>query len=212
MLNGRVVRELGSRAVWGSDIIKVDGRDIPVTQNRIYLMLNKPFAYVSTLMDPEERPVVADLLKDVGQRVYPVGRLDFDSLGLLLFTNDGEWAHRLTHPRYHVPRTYKITLEGEISGEASKALSRGMELDDGFTGPSKVAVLRKSGGRSVIRITITMGKSRVLRRMLETLGLKVIHLIRIGFGNLELGDLKIGHYRHLETDEVRGLKKMVGIP
>lgn len=211
MLNGRVVRELGSRAVWGSDIIKVDGRDIPDTLNRIYLMLNKPFGYVSTLKDPEGRPVVTDLLKDVGQRVYPLGRLDFDSLGLLLFTNDGEWANHLTHPRYHVPRTYKVTLEGELSGEASKAMRKGIRLDDGFTGPSKVDVLRKSGGRSTIRITITMGRSRVLRRMLETLGYKIIHLIRIGFGNLVLGDLKIGHYRHLEPDEIRGLKKMVDI-
>ena len=108
-LNGRVLREPGARAVWGVDSIKVDGEEIPGPFERVYLMLNKPFGYICALSDPAERPIVSDLLRDIRERVYPVGRLDFDTLGLLLLTNDGEWTHRLTHPRYHVPRTYKLT-------------------------------------------------------------------------------------------------------
>lgn len=210
-LNGRIIQEPGSRAVWGLDSIKVDGQEIPKPFERVYLMLNKPFGYICGLSDPAGRPIVSDLLKDVKERIYPVGRLDFDSLGLLLLTNDGEWAHRLTHPRYHVPRTYKVTVEGHLSNEALRALRKGLRLKDGLTGPSKVTLLRRDEHRSVIRMTITVGKSRLVRRMLEAVDHRVIHLIRIGFGSLELGDLKIGEYRHLETHEVQAMKKMVGM-
>ena len=210
-VNGRTVTEAGSRAVWGKDSIKFDGQEIPPPFARTYLMLNKPFGTVCTLRDPAGRPTVSDLLKDLKQRVYPVGRLDFDSLGLLLFTNDGEWAHRLTHPRFHVPKTYKITLAGEVSDGVLNALRKGVHLDDGFSGPSKITLLEQRGGTSTLRMTITMGRNRIIRRMAEASGLNVVHLIRTGFGLLELGDLKIGHYRHLDVDEVEALKKMVGL-
>jgi len=210
-VNGQLVKEQGSQAVWGVDSIQVDGQEIPGPFERIYLMLNKPFGYISALSDPAGRPIVTDLLKDVSERVYPVGRLDFDSLGLLLFTNDGDWAYRLTHPKYHVPRTYKVTVEGKISDEALDALRKGIRLEDGSTGPSRITLLKRDEGRSLIRLTIAMGRSRVVRRMLETVGYKAIHLIRTGFGNMELGDLKFGSYRHLEPYEVQAMKKMVGI-
>ena len=211
MLNGRVVREPGSRAVWGMDSIKVDGEEIPEPFERIYLMLNKPFGYISSLSDPSGRRIVSDLLKNVEKRVYPVGRLDFDSLGLLLFTNDGEWAYRLTHPKYRVPKTYKVTLDGNVSVEALNALRKGIMLDDGFSGPSKTTLIQKDGRKSLIRITITSGRSRLLRRMMEAVGYKAVHLVRTGFGTLELGDLKIADYRHLETHEVETMRKMVGL-
>jgi 23S rRNA pseudouridine2605 synthase len=210
-LEGHVVEELGTRAVWGEHSIKVDGKEISKPSTRIYLMLNKPFAYISALSDPSGRPLVTDLIKDIEERVYPVGRLDFDSLGLLLLTNDGEWAYRLTHPRYHVPRTYKVAVEGSISADTLNTLSNGVQLEDGFSGPPKIALLRQKEGKSVIRMTITVGKSRLVRRMLEAVGHKVIQLTRIGFGSLELGDLKIGEYRRLETHEVERMKKMVGM-
>jgi 23S rRNA pseudouridine2605 synthase len=210
-LEGHVVEELGTRAVWGEHSIKVDGKEISKPSTRIYLMLNKPFAYISALSDPSGRPLVTDLIKDIEERVYPVGRLDFDSLGLLLVTNDGEWAYRLTHPRYHVPRTYKVAVEGYISADTLNILSNGVQLEDGFSGPAKIALLRQKEGKSVIRMTITVGKSRLVRRMLEAVGHKVIQLTRIGFGSLELGDLKIGEYRRLETHEVERMKKMVGM-
>ena len=211
MVNGRIIREPGSSAVWGTDSICVEGQEIPEPFDRIYLMLNKPFGYISALSDPAGRPVVSDLLKKLKQRVYPVGRLDFDSLGLLLFTNDGEWAFRLTHPRYHVPKTYKVTLEGRISDDALNYLQKGIQLEDGFSGPSKITPLHKDGRKSVIRITITRGRSRIVRRMMEAVGYRVVHLMRTGFGILELGDMKIGAYRYLETHEIQAMKKMVGL-
>jgi 23S rRNA pseudouridine2605 synthase len=206
-----VVREPGSQAFWGKDSIKVDGQEIPGPSHRIYLMLNKPFGYVSSLRDPEGRPVVSDLLKGVSERVYPVGRLDFDSLGLLLLTNDGDLAHRLAHPRYRVPKTYKVTLEGLVTERTLDSLRKGVDLEDGFSGSSKVALIKQDSRKSLIRMTIAHGRSRIVRRMSEAVGQRVIHLLRTGFGTLELGNLKMGAYRQLETDEVEALKRMVGL-
>ena len=210
-VNGRLVTEPGTRAVWGLDKIRADDREIPGPSERLYLMLNKPYGYVCSLSDPEGRPIVIDLLKAVPERIYPVGRLDFDTLGLLLFTNDGEWAHRLTHPSYHVPRTYKVTVSGGIADKDLKALRKGVQLDDGPSGPSRASVIINNERQSIIRMTITQGKSRQVRRMLEALGYKAIHLMRTGFGSLTLGDLKIGKYRLLLAEEVESMKKMVGL-
>ncbi|MDB9822533.1 rRNA pseudouridine synthase [Deltaproteobacteria bacterium] len=211
ILNGVIVRELGTKAIWGRDSIMVDGKEIPKPSDRIYLILNKPFGYISSLRDPEGRPIVTDLLKSVPDRVYPVGRLDFDSLGLLLLTNDGDFSHRLTHPRYHIPRTYKVTVDGTVSEDTLRVLRKGVQLEDGFSGNSRAALVKQAGGKSIIRLTITQGRNRLVRRMVEALGYSAVHLIRIGFGNLELGTLKTGQYRHLEPDEVLALKKSVGL-
>jgi 23S rRNA pseudouridine2605 synthase len=189
----------------------VDGREIPGPSDRIYLMLNKPAGYVSSLKDPAGRPVVTDLLTGIKERVYLVGRLDFDTLGLLLLTNDGEWAHRLSHPSFHVPRTYKVTMEGTISDEAVEILRKGMELEDGFSGPAKVALLQRAGGRSILRMTITSGKKHIIKRMVDAVGFRVIHLLRTGFGMIELGHLKVGKVRPLEPEEVEATKKLVGL-
>ena len=211
MVNGRLVTELGARAIWGSDRITVDGREIPGPSQRLYLMLNKPFGFISALSDPEGRPVVTDLLKGIDERIYPVGRLDFDTLGLLLLTNDGEWAHRLTHPRYQVPRTYKVTVAQKITDNAIGLLNKGVQLDDGPVCRSKTNLIDRNNRQSVLRMTIAQGKNRQVRRMVEVAGYEVIHLIRIGFGILELGDLKVGEYRYLETEEVKSMKKLVGL-
>jgi pseudouridine synthase len=140
-----------------------------------------------------------------------VGRLDFDTLGLMLFTNDGEWAHRLSHPRFHVPKTYKVTLEGTISEEALAVLRKGVDLEDGFSGPAKVALVQRSAGRSILRMTITTGKTHIVKRMVDAVGFEVIHLLRTGFGTLLLGQLKVGRFRHLEPEEVEAMKKLVGL-
>jgi len=211
MVNSSKVTEPGIRATWGEDRIRVDGKEIPAPSQRVYLMLNKPFGYICSLRDPEGRPVVSELLHGMTERVYPVGRLDFDTMGLLLLTNDGEWAHRLAHPRFRVPRTYKVTLEGAISARAREDLKRGVYLEDGFSGPSKVALVKQTGGTSVIRMTVATGKSRIVRRMAEAVGHRVIHLLRTGFGILELGDLKVGKFRQLEPEEVEATKKLVGV-
>jgi len=210
-VNGQVVKELGTRATWGLDRIEVDGQGIPEPAARLYLLLNKPFGYICSLKDPQGRPLVTDLLRDITQRVYPVGRLDFDTLGLLLFTNDGEWAYRMMHPRYQVPRTYKVTVAGKMTDEAVRLLRKGVHLEDGPSGRSRATMITRNQRQSILRVTITQGKSRQVRRMLDTVGYNTVHLIRTGFGNLTLGDLKVGEYRHLETEEVVSLKKLVGM-
>lgn len=207
-VNGNVITDPGVKAVWGTDDIRIDGAKIPAPSSRLYLMLNKPFGYISTLDDPQGRPLATDLLKGVPDRVYPVGRLDFDSLGLLLFTNDGEWAYRLTHPRYGVPRTYKVTVAGEITEEAVNRLKKGVRID-GEALRARVAVLSRKADRSLLRMTIAQGKSRQVRRMCEAVGFKVIHLIRTSFGTLTLGDLKVGEYRFLEHEEVAAMRRLV---
>jgi len=210
-LNGKQVKALGTAAVWGLDAIRVDGQEIPPPSERLYLILNKPFGYICSLKDPEGRPLITDLLKDIHQRIYPVGRLDFDTLGLLPLTNDGEWAHRLTHPRYHISRTYKVTVEGKITDNAMTRLRKGFVLEDGPSGPSKIGLVMRNQRQSIIRMTITRGKTRQVRRMIEAAGFRVVHLIRTSFGNIELGDLKVGKYRHLGMEEVISSKKLVGM-
>lgn len=210
-LNGQQVRALGTTAAWGRDLIAVDHQPIPGPSDRVYLMLNKPFGMVCTLHDPEQRPQVTDLIKDIPVRVYPVGRLDFDSLGLLLLTNDGEWAYRLSHPKYQVPRTYKATISGQITDEAMLRLKNGVSLEDGPTQPARVDLMAHRKDRSVIRITITQGRSRQVRRMLDAVGFTTLQLMRTGFGPLSLRDLKVGRYRHLNTEELTALRKRIGL-
>jgi 23S rRNA pseudouridine2605 synthase len=210
-VNGKKIFELGTKAVWGKDSIKLDGKEITGPSNRVYIMLNKPFGYITSMSDPGERAVVTDLIKDIPERLYPVGRLDFDSIGLLLLTNDGDFAYRLTHPKYHVARTYKVTIEGSVSEDTVNRLKNGIQLEDGFSGTTKAALISHTGNRSVIRLTVTQGRNRMVRRMVEAVGCKVIQLMRTGFGELELGNLKIGKYRMLTGDEVNNLKHAVGL-
>jgi 23S rRNA pseudouridine2605 synthase len=210
-VNGRKETKLGSQAVWGIDAIAVNGQPIPAPPKKIYLMLNKPFGYVCTLRDPEGRPIVRDLIKGVKERIYPLGRLDFDSMGLLILTNDGELSYRLMHPKYQIPRAYKAIIGGSISNASVEQLKTGILLDDGPTGPARVRVINRQHKRSVVRITIFEGKSREIRRMFEALGHKTLQLIRIGYGGLQLGDLKVGGYRHLKDGEVEALRTAVGL-
>jgi pseudouridine synthase len=197
--------------MWGRDSIQVNGREIPGPRERIYLLLNKPFGYVCSLKDPQGRPVVTELLHGIGERVYPVGRLDFDSMGLLLFTNDGDWAYRLMHPRFRIPRTYKVTIAGELSQEALLHLRDGVQLEDGRSYRARVARVQRGRDGDVLRVIIAQGKSRQVRRMLAAVGCPVVHLIRTHFGNLSLGDLKVGQYRHLTPEEVQALSRLVGL-
>ncbi len=210
-VNGKVIREPGFRALWGKDKIHVGDVEVPGPNERVYIMLNKPFGYISALSDPAGRPVVTDLLENVEQRVYPVGRLDFDTMGLLLLTNDGQWAHRLTHPRYKVPRTYKVSVAGSMADSAIQALRTGVKIPGGPWVRGKVSLVSRNEKQTVLRMTITQGISRQVRKMVEAAGYRVVHLIRIGFGVLTLDDLKVGQYRYLETVEVEKMKKLVGL-
>jgi 23S rRNA pseudouridine2605 synthase len=210
-VNGQVEKRVGSKAIWGVDLINVDGFPIPDPPKKIYLLLNKPFGYVSTLYDPEGRPIIRDLVKEVKERVYPIGRLDFDSSGLLILTNDGELAFRLMHPKFHIPRTYKVIVEGTLTDKSVERLKRGVILGDGPTHPAHVRIIEIQQDRSVVRITISEGRSREIRRMCEAVGHTTLKLTRIGYGRLTLGDLKVGKYRHLKDFEVKALRKSVGL-
>jgi pseudouridine synthase len=210
-VNGHIITKAGSKAIWGLNTITVDGRRIPNPPKKLYLLLNKPFGYVCTLHDPQGRPVVRDLLGDLTQRAYPVGRLDFDSQGLLILTNDGELAYRLMHPRFGIPRTYKVLLEGRMESQSVKKLQKGVMLDDGLAKAARVRILKRDQGRSLMRITVSEGRSREIRRILEAVGHRTIQLMRTGYGTLSLGNLKVGTYRHLTEEEVRLLRSSVGL-
>lgn len=206
-VNGKVVSELGAKADAAHDHIKVDGKLINPVQPRAYVMLNKPTGYVTTMSDPEGRPVVSDLLKGVKARVYPVGRLDYNTEGLLLLTSDGDFAHLITHPKHELPKTYLVKIKGVLTDANIEALQRGVFLKDGKTAPAKVKKLRKEEANSWVEITIHEGKKRQVRRMIDYTGHSVIKLKRVRIGGLNLGNLPTGAYRHLTVEEVNGLKE-----
>ncbi len=209
-LNGRSVK-LGDKCGF-KDIITVDGERIavPRKKNYVYIMLNKPRGYVTTVSDELDRKCVMDLLTDVEERVYPVGRLDRNSEGLLLFTNDGEFANNIMHPSRHISKTYRVTVRPDISDEQLVRLSEGVEIDGRKTLPASVVVKEKETGRVVLLITIREGRNRQIRKMCEAVGLEVARLRRISIGPLKLGMLKPGTYRKLTSEELRALRSAMG--
>jgi 23S rRNA pseudouridine2605 synthase len=204
-LNGKVVTELGTKADASKDHIKVDGKLINPRQTPTYIMLNKPAGFVTTMSDPEGRPTVQGLLKGVKTRVYPVGRLDYNTEGLLLLTNDGDFAHLITHPKHEFPKTYLAKVKGVLDDRMIELLEKGMFLQDGKTAPAKVRKVRKEEANSWVEITIHEGRKRQVRRMFDHVGRSVIRLKRIRTGSLSLGDLPEGKFRHLTPDEAKGL-------
>lgn len=208
-VNGRVVRELGTRIDPAHDHVKVDGHHLKPAPPETFVMLNKPEGYVSSMSDPEGRPTITDLLPGVGPRVFPVGRLDFDSEGLMLLTNHGELAQALLHPRYHVPKTYRIKVKGVLSDEEIRSLEHGVVLEDGPTGKAVVRKGGKAEKNSWLEITIFEGRKHQVKRMLEAVGHPVLRLIRVRFGPLALGDLPAGQYRFLTDREANALRDLV---
>lgn len=206
-VNGRVA-VLGEQADPRRDRIAVDGRPLRREEAPCYLLMHKPVGVVTTLRDPRGRPVVTDLLRDVPARVYPVGRLDLTTSGLLLLTNDGELAHRLAHPSHEVAKTYLVRVRGSISAEAIRALEQGVDLDDGPTAPARVARVRQGGGHAWFELTLHEGRNRQVRRMCQAVGLPVSRLMRVRYAFLSLDDLAPGAYRHLTAAEVARLKKL----
>jgi 23S rRNA pseudouridine2605 synthase len=207
-VNGKVVTELGSRADPAQDRITVDGKAIRSEGVRSYIVLNKPVGYVTTLKDPQGRPVVTDLLKGVKERVYPVGRLDYNTEGVLLLTNDGELANRLAHPRHEVEKEYMVRVRGSVAAEQLQHLSAGVDLEDGRSAPAVVKLTRESENNTWISITIHEGRYRQVRRMCEGIGLSVVRLKRVRYGILEAGDMKPGEFRFLTSGEVDGLRAL----
>ena len=206
-INGRTIKKLTIRINPESDKVEVDGEIIEIQREKIYLMLNKPFGYICSRKDPMGRPTIYELLNGRYRNLFSIGRLDFDSLGLLLLTNDGKLCYSLTHPRFAIPRTYKVVINKTIKDSAIERLKRGgIILKDGESPPVKISLLEIKRKRSILRITIRSGRNRIVRRIFEALGYRVIHLIRIGFGPIQLGDLKVGQYRRLTPKEIGMLK------
>ncbi|HWP95790.1 MAG TPA: pseudouridine synthase [Syntrophomonadaceae bacterium] len=201
-VNGRTITELGTKITPGADVITLDGRNL-VPEEKIYLLLNKPSGYLCTLRDPQGRPTVAQLVADLGVRLYPVGRLDYDTEGLLLMTTDGDFANMMIHPRYGIKKRYHARIKGPIEEKALGRLRKGVHLEDGVTSPARVSLLPGGGG---LEIEISEGKKREVRRMCQAVGLPLRSLQRVGFSFLTLQGVALGKYRFLSPGEVEQLK------
>ena len=210
-VNGRVVTELGVRADPRKDKVEIDGRRV-VSEELVYILLHKPRGVVSTMNDPEGRVSVHDLLKEVGARVYPVGRLDYATSGILLATNDGELADGLMHPRRAVPKTYVVKVNGQMRPEDLDRWRKGVDLDDGRTLPAEAKLLRHESGKTWFELTIREGRNQQIRRMGEATGFPVMRLARVAFAGITSDGVRPGQWRHLTRDELVELKRAYGVP
>jgi pseudouridine synthase len=210
-VNSEVIQELGYKINEKEDQIEVDGIKVKPDMKLVYLMINKPPGFLVTLKDPLKRPTIKSLLPPMSQRVFPVGRLDFESEGLLLLTNDGELAHRLTHPRFGIEKSYLVKVKGAPEISKIIKLEKGIHLDGKKTGPARITLLKKSPRRSFLRIVIYEGRKREIRKMFEAIGHKVTDLKRVSVGSLKLGALASGKWRFLQQKEVESLKRRVGL-
>jgi 23S rRNA pseudouridine2605 synthase len=213
-VNGEVVTEQGRRVHPDTDVIRVDGSRIPPPRRHLYLVLNKPRGVVSTLDDPQGRRTVNDLLDGLRtgkqSRLFHVGRLDTDTEGLLLLTNDGDFAQRLTHPSFAVTKTYLAEVAGVVTPPVLKQLRQGITLDDGPVTPDSVKVVSTTGDRSLVKITLHEGRNHIVRRTMEAVGHPVRRLSRTGIGPVRLGTLRTGEVRELTRDELGGLLDLTG--
>ncbi|MBO8163062.1 MAG: rRNA pseudouridine synthase [Brevibacillus sp.] len=212
-VNGVTVRELGTKVDPQQDEIRVDGRPIR-RESYVYLLLYKPTGVITSLRDPAGRPVVTDLLHGVKQRVFPVGRLDYDTSGLLLLTNDGDMANRIAHPSFEIEKVYHAWVKGVPAMKSIRLLAEGVPLEDGMTAPAKARLIREdtAGGRALLELTIHEGRNRQVRRMCSAVGHPVLALKRIRLGFLTLDGLTPGQYRYLTEDEVARLKRELLVP
>lgn len=201
-VNDVVIRELGAKADAAKDIIRVDGKLISVDKTMIYIALHKPAGYVTTLSDPERRPTVVDLIGDVPERVYPVGRLDYDSEGLLLLTNDGDFAQKMQHPRFQLSKVYRVKIQGRLSSDEIKQLCKGIKLENGIFKPENIQVEKFNDKSCWLRLTLREGKNRIIRRGFEAMGRRVARLVRQAIGEVSLGNLKEGSWRYLTKKEI----------
>jgi 23S rRNA pseudouridine2605 synthase len=207
-VNGKTA-VIGMKADLSADHIKVDGKLLVNPEKKVYFIFNKPAGVVTSLSDPEGRPTVNDFLRGIKQRVFPVGRLDYDSEGMLILTNDGEFTHAVLHPSRKIPKTYLVKIKGALEEEEIIKLRSGIRLDRSVTAPAKVKRLRKAEHNSWIEMTITEGKKRQIRRMLDRVGHPVMRLMRIRIGGLEMGPLKPGVFRRITPEEIDRIRRSV---
>jgi 23S rRNA pseudouridine2605 synthase len=205
-VNGTIVTELGSKADPALDIITVDGKPLTIASKKLYILLYKPVGYMTTMDDPEGRPLVTDLLKEIGERVYPVGRLDYNTEGLLLLTNDGEWANLLMHPRHEVEKEYHVRVRGKVHKSQLDQLAGGVNIDERKTAAATARLIKEGEQNDWFSLTIHEGRNRQVRRMCEAVSLSVVRLRRVRYGMLTMGTLKAGEFRFLTEAEVDGLR------
>ncbi len=208
-VNGRIA-QIGDKINPKRDTVTVSGKRVVSSKNKYYIMLHKPRGFVTTLSDEMDRRCVADLVKDIPERIYPVGRLDKDSEGLLLMTNDGDFANAMMHPKHHVPKTYRVTVRQNVTENMVDQLAVGIVIEGRKTAPADVRVLLKEDTRTVLEIILYEGRNREIRKMCESLGLEVIRLKRTQFGSVKLGMLAQGKYRELTPEEVHKLMASSG--
>ena len=206
-INGVVMKELGYD-VQPEDTVEVNGRVLRPAAKKIYLVLNKPKGYITTVSDEQGRPTVMDLITDVTERVFPVGRLDYNTTGLLILTNDGELSQRLTHPQHQVTKTYHARVTGVLSNERMNKLRSGVDIGGYVTAKARVEILKQSEKSTIVEIEISEGKNRQVRKMFTAVGCKVQELERVSIGEIRLGRLLQGHYRNLTAREVEYLKQL----
>lgn len=210
-VNGQPVLEMGVRVDPERDVIRVDGARIPSARRHTYWVLNKPRGVVSTMDDPEGRPSLADYLPRKSDRLFHVGRLDTDTEGLILLTNDGEFTHRMTHPSYEVPKTYLAEVEGDVDAKVARRLEKGITLDDGPVRPDKLKVVMRSPEKSLVEVTLHEGRNRIVRRMFDAVAHPVRRLSRTRIGPVRLSQLAPGEIRELTRDELGALLDLVGM-
>ena len=204
-VNERTVTVLGTKADAVRDRIRVDGKLISAEASPVYIVLHKPPGYISALRDPRGRPVVTDLLGEIHERVFPVGRLDYDSEGLLLLTSDGDFSYRIQHPRFEIAKTYRVKIKGSVAGEELTRMRRGCHLSDGWFKPQHIAMEKANRKSCWMRMTIVEGRNRIIRRFFDAMGRPVVRLIRVSVGEVGIGGLKEGEYRHMTEKEVARL-------
>jgi 23S rRNA pseudouridine2605 synthase len=211
MVDDQVVRELGVRVDPERAVIHVDGLRVQLDENKVYLAINKPVGVVSTMDDEKGRPSLGDFVGQRNERIYHVGRLDIDTEGLLLLTNDGELAHRLQHPSYGVSKTYLAEIRGPVARDVGKRLRAGIELEDGLVSVDSFRIVDSQPGKALVEVVIHEGKHHVVRRLLEAVGHPVLQLVRTDVGPIRLGELRSGKVRSLTRDEVGRLYAAVGL-
>lgn len=210
-VDGEIVRRFGARVDPQHQVIRVDGRRIPASEDLVYVALNKPAGVLTSMSDSRGRKTMADLLGDVGERLFHVGRLDYDTEGLILLTNDGDLAHRLSHPRFGVSKTYLAEVAGPVPKDLGRQLVTGVELDDGVASADKFRVIEQVGNQALVEITLHEGRKRIVKRMLAATGHPVSRLVRTQVGPVSLGSLRPGTTRRLSTKEIGDLYAAVGL-
>lgn len=202
-VDGLVVTEMGVKIVPGQNKVVYKGKEVKNKEKHVYYLLNKPKGYVTTLSDPQGRPVVTSLVKNIPARLFPVGRLDLDTEGALILTNDGEFAQKVQHPSYETNKTYEALIKGHPRSTAIISLEKGISLEGKITAPAQISLLSKQSGNNLIRITIHEGRKRQIKKMFAHIGHPVLHLKRTAYGKLFLNNLASGNYRQLDSKDLK---------